>query len=212
MPMSLKLVVTVLAGAVSAMAMAAPPTMSQDSGAAAACTGCHGVDGAGNGPAGFPALAGLPQAYMTKQIADFKSGARANSVMTPIAKALTEEDAAAAAQYFAALPRVTPAPAAIDATKMAQGKNLAVNGAWDRDMPACFKCHGANGLGVAPHFPALVGQHAAYTVNQLQAWKTGTRHNDPLDLMKSVADKLSDAEIQAVAAYLSTLGAEEKSK
>jgi cytochrome c553 len=95
---------------------------------------------------------------------------------------------------------------------MAQGENLAVNGAWNRDMPACFKCHGANGLGVAPHFPALAGQHAAYTVSQLQAWKAGTRRNDPLNLMKSVADKLSDAEMQAVATYISTLGAGEKSK
>jgi cytochrome c553 len=195
------------------MAMAAPPPIvSQGSGAAMACASCHGVDGAGNGPGGIPALAGLPRAYMTKQIADFESGARANSVMTPIAKTLTADDAAAAAQYYAALPRVTPAPAAIDATKMAQGENLAVNGAWNRDMPACFKCHGANGLGVAPHFPALAGQHAAYTVSQLQAWKAGTRRNDPLNLMKSVADKLSDAEMQAVATYLSTLGAGEKSK
>lgn len=200
-----------LAGIVSTIlgfsAIAAPPSIvTQGKGAAIACASCHGMEGAGNSAAGYPALAQLPQAYFTKQIADFKSGTRSNAVMTPIAKALTPEDAEAAASYYAALPRPQSPSAPADAGMVARGENLAVNGAWDRGLPACFKCHAPGGVGVAPSFPPLAGQHVGYTVSQLQAWKTGKRTNDPLLLMKTVAEKLSDDDMRAVAAYLATLG------
>lgn len=192
---------------------AAPPTIvAQGRGAAAACISCHGADGAGNAQAGYPALAGLPTAYFTKQIADFKSGTRTNAIMTPIARALSVDDTEAAARYYAGLPRIKAVAVTMDPAMLAQGKSLAVNGAWGREMPACFKCHGVDGRGVAPVFPPLAGQHATYTLSQLQAWKAGTRQNDPLHLMKTVADKLSDAEMQALATYLSTLGTGEKAK
>lgn len=187
---------------------APPPIVTQGKGAAIACASCHGMEGAGNSAAGYPALAQLPQAYFTKQIADFKSGTRSNAVMTPIAKALTPEDAEAAASYYAALPRPRSPSAPADAGMVARGENLALNGAWDRGLPACFKCHAPGGVGVAPSFPPLAGQHVGYTVSQLQAWKTGKRTNDPLLLMKTVAEKLSDDDMRAVAAYLATLGAQ----
>lgn len=188
-------------------AMAAPPTIvTQGRGAAIACASCHGMEGAGNSAAGYPALAQLPQAYFTKQIADFKSGTRSHPVMTPIAKAITPEDAEAAASYYAALPRLQSPSAPADAGMMARGENLAVNGAWDRGLPACFKCHAPGGVGVAPSFPPLAGQHVGYTVSQLQAWKAGKRTNDPLMLMKTVAEKMSDDDMRAVAAYLASLG------
>lgn len=207
------LTLTVLVMVAAPTAAAAPPSIvTQGNGAAAACASCHGVDGAGNSQAGYPALAQLPRGYFTKQITDFKSGTRSNAVMTPIAKALSRADAEAAARYYAGLQRPKSPSAAADAAMLARGENLAVNGAWDREMPACFKCHAAGGLGVAPAFPPLAGQHAAYTVSQLQAWKTGARTNDPLNLMKTVADKLSDDEMRAVAAYLATLGTQEKAK
>lgn len=188
-------------------AMAAPPAIvTQGKGAAIACASCHGMEGAGNSAGGYPALAQMPQAYFTKQIADFKSGTRSNAVMTPIAKAMTLEDAEAAASYYAALPRPQSPSAPADAGMVARGENLAVNGAWDRNLPACFKCHAPGGVGVAPSFPPIVGQHVGYTVSQLQDWKTGKRTNDPLMLMKTVAEKLSDDEMRAVAAYLASLG------
>lgn len=188
-------------------AIAAPPAIvTQGKGAAIACASCHGMEGAGNSAAGYPALAQMPQAYFTKQIADFKSGTRSHAVMTPIAKALTPEDAEAAASYYAALPRPQSPSAPADAGMVARGENLAINGAWDRNLPACFKCHAPGGVGVAPSFPPLAGQHVGYTVSQLQAWKAGKRTNDPLMLMKTVAEKLSDDNMRAVAAYLATLG------
>ena len=187
-------------------AAASPAIVTQGKGAAIACASCHGMEGAGNSAAGYPALAQMPQAYFTKQIADFKSGTRSNAVMSPIAKALTPEDAEAAANFYAGLPRPQSPSAPADAGLVARGESLAINGAWDRGLPACFKCHAPGGTGVAPSFPPIAGQHVGYTVSQLQAWKTGTRTNDPLSLMKTVAEKLSDDDMRAVAAYLATLG------
>ena len=198
-----------LLSALGVGAMAAPPTIvTQGRGAAIACASCHGMEGAGNSAAGYPALAQMPQAYFTKQIADFKSGTRSHPVMTPIAKAMTPEDAEAAASFYAALPRPQSPSAPADAGMVARGENLAINGAWDRNLPACFKCHAPGGVGVAPSFPPLAGQHVGYTVSQLQAWKAGKRTNDPLLLMKTVAEKLSDDDMRAVAAYLASLGSQ----
>ncbi len=207
------LAVVLVLAACTAIAAAAPPSIvTKGDGAVAACASCHGVDGAGNAQAGFPALAQLAQTYLIKQIADFKSGARANAVMSPTAKALSDADAEAAAQYYARLVRQKTQPATQDPAIIARGENLAVNGAWERQMPPCFKCHAVDGLGVPPVFPLIAGQHAAYTVSQLQAWRTGARNNDPQHLMQTVAAKLTDDEILAVAAYLSALGTEGKKK
>lgn len=197
--------------ATSAWAATPPQIVTQGKGAAIACASCHGMEGAGNSAGGYPALAQMPQAYFTKQIADFKSGTRSNPIMTPIAKAITPEDAEAAGSYYASLPRPQSPSAPADAGMMARGENLAINGAWDRGLPACFKCHAPGGTGVAPSFPPLAGQHVGYTVSQLQAWKAGTRTNDPLLLMKTVAEKLSDDDMRAVAAYLASLGTQTSS-
>ncbi|MGV8892008.1 MAG: c-type cytochrome [Burkholderiaceae bacterium] len=199
------LAITMVAAA--STAVAAPPSIvTKGNGTAAACASCHGVDGGGNAQAGFPVLAQLPQTYFTKQIADFKSGTRSNLVMTPIAKAISAEDAESAARYFASLVHPKTQAATGDPAVIARGENLAVNGAWDRQVPACFKCHAVGGLGVPPTFPPIAGQHASYTVNQLQAWKTGVRTNDPQKLMQTVAKNLTDDEIHSVAEYLATLG------
>ena len=189
-----------------AWAATPPQIVTQGKGAAIACASCHGMEGAGNSAGGYPALAQMPQAYFTKQIADFKSGTRTNPIMTPIAKALTPEDAEAAGSFYASLPRPQSPSAPADAGMMARGENLSINGAWDRGLPACFKCHAPGGTGVAPSFPPIAGQHVGYTISQLQAWKNGTRTNDPLQLMKTVAEKLTDDDMRAVAAYLASLG------
>lgn len=209
-------------------AVAAPATGDV---AAAACVSCHRVDGAGDAEGGIPALAQLPQKYFIKQIVDFRSGTRTSakdlsvedvhtaagyyvSFMKSVAKAISDEDVAAAARYYESLP---PPQAQIQAAKVdpaviARGEKLAINGAWDRQVPPCFKCHAMDGRGVAPNFPPIAGQHASYTYNQLKAWKTGARTNDPQKLMKTTADNLTDDEIRAVAEYLATLGVKENTK
>lgn len=204
--------VGVIATAASSAAAAPPSIVTQGSGAATACASCHGADGTGNAQAGFPVLAQLPSAYFIKQIADFKAGSRSNSVMTPIAKAMSAEDAQAAANYYASQPRPKAQPSKADAAVVARGENLAINGAWSEGVPPCFKCHAIDGSGVGTAFPPIAGQHATYTANQLQAWKTGARKNDPQSLMKTVAEKLSDDDIRSVAEYLATLEGREVKK
>lgn len=173
---------------------------------AVACASCHGINGAGNGAAGFPRLAGLDAEYLAKQIADFKAGSRDNAIMNPIAAALSADEAAAVAAYYAgqqartATQRPSVSPAVLE-----RGKRLAEVGDWDNDLPACVSCHGPNGMGVGAAFPRIAGQHADYISGQIKAWQNGSRHNDPVELMKSVSDKLSDSDAAAVAAYFAGL-------
>ena len=65
----------------------------------ASCAGCHGDKGQGFPP--FPALAGKPEAEQLKALQEFKSGARSNPIMNGNAAALSEQDMADLAAYFA---------------------------------------------------------------------------------------------------------------
>jgi cytochrome c553 len=167
---------------------------------AVACRACHGGDGAGAAGAGYPRLAGLDPDYLAKQLADFAGGTRENPVMMPIARALSPAEQRAVAVYYAAMPAHVPAAAAKAADEGA-GAELATRGRWSQQVPACEQCHGPGGVGVGAHFPALAGQPAAYLQAQLQAWKAGTRRNDPLELMQHLTAALSDADIAAVSRW-----------
>lgn len=170
---------------------------------ATACLSCHGIDGAGNAAAGFPRLGGLNAEYMVKQLQDFVSGERANVIMQPIAKALSDQESEQVAVYYAKQKVPYKAPS-IDPVVSEEGRKLVELGAWDKMVPACVQCHGPGSRGVGMHFPALAGQHANYIVSQLYAWKQDTRKNDPNQLMKGIADRLNDSQIKAVAEYLAS--------
>lgn len=174
------------------------------------CVACHGADGLGLAAAGFPRLAGLPAEYVRKQLVDFSSAARSNPVMQPLAKALTEAEIAAVSQAVAAMP--FPAPATAHRSDMPGSvmQKLALQGAWERQIPACVSCHGPAGAGVGDAFPPLAGQPAAYLIAQLAAWQNGTRHNDPNDLMGHIAKSLTAEEVQGIAHYFASLSPEAK--
>ena len=180
---------------------------------APACVACHGMAGQGQGAVGFPRLAGMNADYLESQLHGFQNGTRANPIMGPIAKLLSPVDAKALAAYYAALPPLDTngGAAAIDAA-IAAGRTLALNGDWKNGVPACSQCHGVSGLGVGAAFPPISGQPAVYTLNQLQAWKAGTRKNDPMGLMRGIALKLSAADVDAVAAYYAGLPSSSGSK
>ncbi|MGC1550630.1 MAG: c-type cytochrome [Rhodanobacter sp.] len=166
------------------------------------CLACHGADGGGLAAPGFPRLAGLPAAYLRKQLDDFAAGKRQNASMQPIAMSLSEDERAAVAAYYSGLPVPAQQPAsAMDAAQKAAGEALAARGRWSQGLPGCAQCHGPGGIGVGEHFPPLVGQSANYLASQLHAWQQGTRNNDPLQLMHSVAGKLNDTDITAVSAW-----------
>lgn len=169
----------------------------------APCASCHGADGAGQAAAGFPRLAGLNSAYLRKQLDDFASGARENAVMKPIATALDADERKAVSDYYAKLP-IPPALARSTSKSPkadSPGALLATRGRWSQQVPGCDQCHGPGGVGVGEHFPPLAGQSDVYIRNQLKAWKQGTRHNDPLDLMKHLSAALDDDDIDAVSAW-----------
>lgn len=168
----------------------------------APCMACHATDGGGQAAAGFPRLAGLPQAYLRKQLDDFANGSRVNASMQPVASGLTDAERDAVAAYYSklAVPHSTPATAPSN-TDAQLAQSLATRGRWSKGMPACEQCHGPGGVGVGDHFPPLIGQSALYLSNQLHAWQQGARRNDPLQLMQTVAGKLSEADITAISAW-----------
>jgi cytochrome c553 len=169
---------------------------------AAPCMACHAADGGGQAAAGFPRLAGLPQAYLRKQLEDFASGARVNATMQPVAAALSDADRDAVATYYSSLPvPASPPTAPLQGDVATLGQMLATRGRWSDTLPACEQCHGPGGIGVGDHFPPLAGQSSVYIANALHGWKQGARHNDPLQLMQHVAAQLSDADIAAISTW-----------
>ncbi|MEY2168812.1 MULTISPECIES: c-type cytochrome [unclassified Rhodanobacter] len=196
----LALLAPLVAGATDAATSAAKIVKQGNGKGAAPCMACHGVDGGGMEATGYPRLAGLDAAYLQRQLDDFANGTRANSVMQPNASALSEDERAALAKYYSAMP--LPARFAKPATAPdAKGERLATRGDWSRELPGCVQCHAPGGVGVGASFPPLAGQPAAYIEAQLRAWQQGTRHNDPLALMQHVAKQLTPQEIQAVAGW-----------
>jgi cytochrome c553 len=190
---------------------AAGPESAKRAGPAAAviCQSCHGANGEGAPAARIPRLAGQSADYLDKQLRDYASGARSNEVMQNFAKPLSEADRAAVAAYFASLaaPFIAPNPPATD-IQLARGRQLAQQGAEAERVQACDNCHGPDGSGLPHSAPYLAGQSADYLAAELQSWRQGKRKNDAGKLMSSVVQRLNDADVSAVSAYFSSLGAE----
>lgn len=172
-------------------------------GKTAVCGACHGADG--NSPAAmFPKLAGQNEAYLVKQMNDIKSGARPVVEMTGLLDAMSDQDIADIAAYFAKQAG-TVGHAAKDLVE--QGQKIYRGGIAKKGVAACTACHTPTGEGMAQAgFPAIGGQHAAYTEKQLKMFRNGERNNDPQGMMQDIAGKLSDAEIKAVSSYIQGLG------
>lgn len=170
----------------------------------AVCAACHGPDGNGSpANAAWPKLAGQNPEYIQKQIADFKSGARTDPTMAPMAAPLSPEDVADLAAYFSSQKK-SPGKAAAD--KVAAGERVYRGGNSATGVAACMGCHGPTGAGnPAAGFPAIWGQNAAYVEKALKDFRSGARANDPATMMRGVAAKMSDDEIVAVAQYVQGL-------
>lgn len=171
---------------------------------ATACVSCHGSQGEGS--ANFPPLAGQPAGYLQRQLETMANNQRKAPVMAPMAKALTAQEKADVAAYYAslALPiqaKQGPLPTA----KSSDGAWLVERGRWADGIPACAKCHGPGGAGVGLDFPAIGHLSASYMQAQVDAWKNQSRDAGPLGLMGSVAQKLTPQDIKDVAAYYQQL-------
>ena len=183
-------------------------------GKAALCGACHGPGGNSTNPE-WPKLAGQHSAYTFGQLVVLKSKARPSPVMGPQAANLSEQDMRDLAAYFAAQ-KPTPGVASPDAVKTAQ--KLYRAGDASRGLPACLACHGPQGAGnAAAMYPRIGGQHAKYTASVLRLLRTlavqkipqpaGTSaaHWQRFETMSSIAAKLTDAEIDALASYVNGL-------
>jgi cytochrome c553 len=203
-----------LAAAALAAALAASPAAAQPDAATAGdaargqtiaagvCAACHGGDG--NSPIGAnPNLAAQHAEYLVKQLQNYKSGERNNPIMTAIAATLSDADARDVAAYYAA--QGSRPGFARDARLASAGRALYRGGNSASGVAACSGCHSPNGAGIPVQYPRLKGQHGEYTAAQLRAFRSGERANDPASMMRGVAARMSDAEIAAVAEYISGL-------
>ncbi|MFW6346180.1 MAG: c-type cytochrome [Halomonas sp.] len=175
--------------------------------AAGTCVACHQADGSGkNVPDGesWPRLAGLDAEYIAKQLHDFKAGRRENATMLPFANMLDDQQIADVAAYYSQLPATQGEGGDVDAALLERGERLATRGDWDDYIVSCKSCHGPGNQGVGGTFPGIAGQHAGYIESQLRAWQTEERGNDPQHLMGAVAQRMSDEDITAVAAWLAS--------
>jgi cytochrome c553 len=195
------LILTLLSGPASAQGDASAGAQKVQT-----CSVCHGPNGNSVNPA-WPKLAGQHADYIARQLLDFKSGARANPQMTPMAAPLSEQDIQDIAAYYAAQDvSGTPLAAGVELKQVELGEKIYRAGDPGAKLPACMACHGPGATGnPAAMYPLLKGQHAAYTAAQLQAFKTETRNNDANSVMRDIAGKMSNEEIDAVSNYIQGL-------
>lgn len=180
----------------------------------AVCAACHGQDG--NSPmAIYPKLAGLGEKYLLKQLQEIKSGARPVVEMTGLLTNLSDQDLADIAAYFNSkttqlsgskeMKVLVNSGEEVDA--LALGTKLYRAGNKEAGIPACSGCHSPRGQGNSPAgYPRLSGQHSDYVIKQLKAFRAGERTNDgEAKIMRSIAERMTDAEITAIANYIAGL-------
>lgn len=167
------------------------------------CFSCHGVNGNSANPI-WPKLAGQHEAYIAKQLADFKAGDQRNDpLMMGQVMSLSPQDMADLAAFFA---KQKPSPGSADEAKISMGEKLYRGGNKATGVSACIACHGPTGAGnPAARYPMLSGQHAAYTIKSLKDFRSVTRKNDPGKMMQNIAARMTDAEIEAVSSYMQGL-------
>ena len=194
-------------GTAAAQAPAKPDAAKGQAIASQVCAACHNADG-NSAIAANPKLAGQLYEYLHKQLANFKPQAgkkaeRDNAVMAGMVASLSDQDMKNVAAYFASQ-KLKPAAAkdkelAVVGQKIYRGGNLATG------VAACAGCHGPAGAGMPAQYPRISGQFAEYVDAQLKAFRAGTRANDPNGMMRAVAARMTDKEIQAVSEYVAGL-------
>ncbi len=171
---------------------------------AVTCAACHGAEGISANPL-WPNIAGQAAPYLVTQLKAFKDGARKDPLMTSQAMMLSDQDMADLAVYFESLP--APAQSVANPDLVTTGEALYRGGEVSKQVAACMACHGPTGTGnPAAGYPALKGQHAAYTAKQLRDYASGERVSDgKTRVMRDIAGKLSEEEIAALASYVQGL-------
>jgi cytochrome c553 len=195
------------AGTTAAQAPAKPDAAKGQAIAGQVCAACHAADGNSQIPAN-PKLAGQFPEYLHKQLVNFrpqngKKAERENAVMAGMTANLSAADLQDVAAYYASQ-KLKPS-AAKDKDLAALGQKLFRGGNAATGVAACAGCHGPAGAGMPAQYPRIAGQFAEYTEAQLKAFRSGARANDPNSMMRSVAGRMTDREIQAVSEYVAGL-------
>lgn len=168
----------------------------------ATCSGCHGADGKAILPE-YPNLAGQHPSYIAKQLTAYRDGERVNQLMSPMAAALTDQNILDLAAYFG---EMTPIKGVSQEENLTLGQNIFRGGVTSAGIASCIGCHGPTGKGnPAAMYPSLSGQNSAYLSLQLKMFRSAERNNDPNEMMRTLAHRLTDAEIDAVANYAAGL-------
>ncbi|MHB0774716.1 c-type cytochrome [Halomonas sp. WWR20] len=163
------------------------------------CAACHGANGVSIAPS-FPNLAGQQASYIAKQVVDIRDGQRVVPQMAGIVDNLSDQDIADVAAYYS---NQEPNLGQADPELAERGMRLYKAGSLAKGVPACMACHTPTGQGIGTAvYPALSGQHPEYTLKQLQDFAKSERSNDPNAIMRDIASKLSDADMQALANYV----------
>ena len=166
------------------------------------CQGCHGEQGISIDGL-IPSLAGQYGKYITKELRNYQSGERSHQIMNAMAATISDEDLDDISAYFASQPKMKGNGAVNEI-----GKKLFLRGDLSRTILACYTCHGVNGKGLTPNtpmFPIIGGQQKDYLRLQLLNFKNGDRTNSPNGIMITIAKKLTEAELDALAIYISGL-------
>lgn len=171
------------------------------------CVACHSADGNSLLPEN-PKLAGQHEDYLYKQMREFKgwNGAapvRENAIMGAMVAGLEEEDMKGLARYFASFELQPESSKNLETVEL--GQKIWRGGIASKGVPACAACHGPAGAGLPAQYPRLSGQFADYSAAQLKAFRDGGRDNDPNRMMRMIALKMTDAEMNAVADYAAGL-------
>jgi len=166
------------------------------------CIACHGIDGNSPLPVN-PNLSGQHAGYITKQLMQFKNGERDNAVMKGMVANLTEQDMINLGSYFEQQKQNLLFAKSNGENSL--GEKIYRAGVATKGLPACASCHGPAGHGIPDLYPRLNSQHAAYTISQLNAFRLETRMNDNAMMMRTIAQKLTDKEMNAVADYIQGL-------
>jgi cytochrome c553 len=166
------------------------------------CVACHAIDG-NSVISANPKLSGQHPEYLYKQLTNFKSGERANAVMSGMAGMLSDADMHAVAEYFSKQTLNLGQAKTNGAGSL--GEKIYRSGIQTNAVPACASCHGPSGDGLPVKYPRLGGQHTEYVLNQLRQFRLGARANDEAKVMRTIAAKLTDQEMEAVADYIQGL-------
>jgi cytochrome c553 len=166
----------------------------------AACVRCHGLDGEGRANGAFPRLSIQSPAYLEAALRAYASGKRASGIMQPVAAVLDDGARAALAAHYGRARPSTAAPQ--DASAADAGRRIALEGEPQAGVVACASCHGASR---AADVPALAGQYEAFIIDQLRLFREGVRGGEKAAVMKAVADRMSEAQIAAVASWYASL-------